>query len=281
MVELQPEDFGRVLSLYREGGKSFPLISAVIQNIQRGQIFTNKLDSPRCALVVTDFGFTFLAGTDEEGTFNEDLLQLFETRKALKPSYLLWYSPPVFWQAQLASARPDLVRRRERMRFGFHSERVGWLKNPIKCPVGFELKTLSLDLISKTEKFGLKLDSRFWSSAQDFLENGLGVCLMQGDEVVSLCYTAAVVDGLGEIDVVTQTEFRGRGLANCVTQQLIREGLDKKIVPTWDCFLDNIGSVRLAEGLEFTPLFSYPFYSFNVPLEISKPQPANTFNSIA
>lgn len=281
IVELQPEEFARVLPLYREARKPFPLISAVIQNKQRGQVFADERESPHSALVVTDFGFMFLAGAAQEGAFNEELSRLFATGNAFKPSYLLWYSPPAYWQKKLDSATPGPIRRRERMRFEFHAEGASWLKEPVQCPAGLELRKLSSDLISKTERFGLKLDSRFWASAADFLANGLGVCLMQDSEVVSLCYTAAIADCLGEIDVVTQTEFRGSGLANCVAQQLIRECLSTKIIPTWDCFLDNIGSRRLGEKLEFTPLCSYPFYSFNVPIEVGEGEPGETFKLIA
>ena len=281
IAELRPIEFNRVLPLYRATGMSFPLISAVIQQKQRGQVFADERDRPGSALVVTDFGFMFWVGAEQNELLDEGLSQAFRSRDAFSPSYLLWYSPPAGWQRELDAVGPERVKRRERVRFEFHAERAGWLKEVVQCPAGLELRKLSSDLISKTERFGLKLDSRFWASAADFLDNGLGVCLMQDGEVVSLCYTAAIADRLGEIDVVTQTEFRGSGLANCVAQQLIRECLSSKIIPTWDCFLDNIGSRRLAEKLEFTPLYSYPFYSFNVPIEVGEGEPGETFKSIA
>lgn len=267
IVALEREQFGTVIPLYQQYGKPFPLISAVINDKQRGQVFADEPTHPQSALIVTNFGFTLLVGTPN-ASFNRSLALGFSTADQLKPSYLLWYSPPAAWQRHL-DTQPTLVRRRERVRFKFPVQDVSWLKSPIQIPAGFELADLSLDLIAKVDKFNINLDSRFWTSAEDLLQNGVGVCLMRGNEVISMCYTAAVADGLGEIDVVTDPEFRGSGLGCCVAQELIRQCLSREIVPTWDCFLDNIGSMRLAEKLEFTSLINYPFYSFNVPIHFA------------
>jgi RimJ/RimL family protein N-acetyltransferase len=265
MVELQANEFQCVLPLYRAAGARFPLISVVIQNKQRGQVFADDRESPRSAIVVTNFGFTFFAG-EEKKSSDAELAGLFATGGAFKPSYLLWYSPTANWQRKL-DAIPDLARRRERVRLEFRADSAGWLSETLQSPAGFELKSLSFELIPKTEKFGVKLDSRFWASAADFVENGLGVCLVKDGEVVSLCYAAAVVDGLAEIDVVTDSEHRGLGLGYLVAQQFIRDCLSRGITPTWDCFAGNIGSMKLADKLGFTSARSYPFYSFNVPIE--------------
>ncbi|MCM3904868.1 MAG: GNAT family N-acetyltransferase [Pyrinomonadaceae bacterium] len=265
MVELQPDDFLRVLPLYRSAGKSFPLISAVIQNKQRGQIFADTRENPRAAIIVTNFGFMFLTGEECE-SFDDELARVFTTSGKFKPSYLLWYSPPEGWQARLDSI-PDLGRRRERVRLDFRPDQAGWLGEPVDSPAGFELKDLSSELIPKTEKFGVKLDSRFWGSTADFLKNGFGVCLMRDHEIVSVCYAAAVADGLAEVDVATDEEFRGRGFAGVVTREFIRQCLDRGLAPTWDCFTYNTSSLKLAKSLGFAGEARYPFYSFNVPIK--------------
>jgi RimJ/RimL family protein N-acetyltransferase len=268
IAELQPHEFARVLPLYRATAACFPLISAVIQEKQRGWIFADERENPRSAVVVTAFGFMFLAGFEESEAFDAGLAELIKTGGGFKPTYVLWYSPPANWQSRLDAVGPDLVRKRERVRFEFRAEDAGWMAEPRKVPAEFELRSLSFDLIPKTEKFGIKLDSRFWASAADFVENGLGVCLLKDCEVVSLCYAAAVVDGLAEVDVATEEEFRGRGLAAIVGQEFIRQCWSRRIVPTWDCFVANVGSMKLALRLGFAPVSNYPLYSFNVPVKL-------------
>jgi GNAT superfamily N-acetyltransferase len=252
--------------LYRAAQKHFPLISAVIQNRQRGQVFCDFREKPRSALVVTNFGFTLLVGAEQNKLFDAGLAHLFETEEMLKPGYLLWYSPPPRWQKALDTLVPDVVRRRERVRFEFHKESALWLEESTLPPEGFEVKDLCLDLIAKTEKLGVEIDSRFWGSANDFVAHGLGVCIMKDGEMVSLCYAAALVDRLAEVDVVTMPEFRSHGLGNLVTQQFIRECLSRGFAPSWDCFGYNIGSMKLADKLGFKEVRRYPFYSFNVPI---------------
>lgn len=263
MVELFPHEFERVLPLYRSAGTSFPLISAVIQNKQRGQVFADDGQHPRAAVVVTDFGFMFLIGTGSE-SFDDEFAKLFATSATLKPSYLLWYSPPAPWQDRL-NAVPNLGRRRDRVRLGLHSIPAGLMDAPVLTPSGFELQDLSAQ-ISYTEKFGIDLVLRFWASTAKFLQDGFGVCLVKDNEILSLCYTAAVVDATAEVDVATNPDYRQRGFAAAVTRAFIQQSLRRGITPLWDCFDYDIASLRLAHSAGFTASYHYPLYSFNVPI---------------
>lgn len=258
-VELEASGFSNVLELYRAGTLRFPLISAVIEKRQRGQVFVDE--NAKSALVLNNFGFMYLIGAEVNPEFDDALVELFTGANRIKPSYLLWYSPPESWQQRLGAAG---ARRRERIRYQFDGE----LSEPITCPGGFEMRRLDAELIPKTKKFGIEIDSRFWSSAQDVTENGLGFCIIKDDDVVSICYAAAISDGLAEIDVATDEAFRQQGLAVLVSRQFIRECLTRGITPTWDCFAYNTGSRRLAERLGFSELVHYPFYSFNIPLSL-------------
>jgi RimJ/RimL family protein N-acetyltransferase len=254
IVELESQDFQEVLPLYRSSGLCFPLISAVIQRQQRGQIFADQKTNPRSSVVINNFGFMCSLGVEDES-----LMQMFAGSGQIKPKYLLWYAPPDTWQKKLDAAG---VRRRERVRYEFSGD----ANEPITVPAGFEMRKLDRELIPKTNKFNLNLDSRFWSSIEDVEENGLGSCLLKDNELVRICNAAAIIDGLAEVDVATDEAYRGHGLATLVSRQFIRECRLRGIKPTWDCFDYNTGSLRLAERLGFSELVRYPFYSFNIPL---------------
>lgn len=260
-VELEASDFAEVLPLYRSSTLWFPFIAAVIKNSQRGQVFVDRQPNPKSALVTNNFGFMYLIGAEVNPEFDDTMVELISGAKRIKSSYLLWYSPPQAWQQKLDVAG---ARCRERIRYEFHGSSSG----PVNCPSGFEMRRLDAELIPKTKKFNVEIDSRFWSSAQDFIENGLGFCIIKDDDVVSICYAAAISDGLAEIDVATDEAYRQQGLAALVTRQFIRECLTRGITPAWDCFEYNTGSRRLAEGLGFSELVHYPFYSFNIPLSL-------------
>ena len=261
LVELQ--EYSEVLARYRAAGQVFPLILAVLEGSQRGQVFVSDKNS--AAFVVGNFGFSCLIEADEvDESFERGLTELLASRGPVRPSYLLWYEPPPRWQTKLDAS--ESVKRRERVRFEFREEGVPYLNETASCPARFQLQRMTPQLLTSAEKFGLGLESRFWSTTDDFIAHGLGVCLVKDGEVVSLCYGAAVAGGLAEVDVVTDAEFRGQGLGTIVAQEFNRLCLRNGISPTWDCFDYNTGSMKLAERLGFVEVRRYPFYSFNIPL---------------
>lgn len=266
IAALDPKDYPSVLPLYQDLESVFPLIGAVIQNQQRGQVFVDQPGSPASAVVITGFGFMSFLGTDQNEDFNSGLASLLSDTTRIKPAYLLWYAPPAAWRQRLDALVPEPVRCRERARFEFRAELADFIHHVPSCPDGFELKRINEELLPKAEELGTNLSSRFWSSATDFLTHGLGVGLVKDGKVVSLCYAASVAGGLAEIDIVTAPEFRGSGLATLVAQHFIRESLREGITPTWDCFTGNLASYKLAEKLGFIPVRTYSFYNFNIPL---------------
>ena len=264
LIELRPDEFARALPLYRAAADCFPLVSAVLQGLQRGQVLADRSNDLRSAAVITRFGFTFVMGAGGQA-FDDGLGAALATEHVLKPSYLLWYSPPPAWTLRF-DAEPEGVRRRERARLQFSGERAAWLSHPPSVPRGFDMRPLSADLLAATDELGLDIASRFWSSAADYEGNGFGACVLDGERVAAVCYAAAVVDGLAEVDVATRPDLRGRGLAFVAAQGFVRECLTRSVAPTWDCFVDNAGSMRLAAKLGFVPAQTYPLYSFRTPI---------------
>jgi RimJ/RimL family protein N-acetyltransferase len=147
------------------------------------------------------------------------------------------------------------------VRFDFAADRARWLDAP--PPTG--VRPLSAELLPAADELGLGITSRFWASAADFEANGFGACVLEGGRVAAVCYAAAVVDGLAEVDVATRPDAQGRGLAFAAAQAFVRECRARGVAPTWDCFAENAASMRLAAKLGFVPARTYPFYTFRTP----------------
>lgn len=263
MVELEPKAFKKVLPLYlAQEQNRFPLILAVIRNKQQGRVFVDDFAQPLSAMVITKFGFMQVFGAEAAEGFDREIADFFAAKPPRIASYLLWYAPPQRWQKKLEALEGRLVRRRERVRFLLQKKAFDLGQD---APRGHQLRLLDEDCLRKTGDFHLEISSRFWSSADDFLKNGIGVCLVQDDKIASLCYAACVVDGLAEVDIITRSESQGRGLATIVGQYFIQECLRRNIAPTWDCFLNNAASMNLAEKLGFSESQHYLFYTLNLP----------------
>ena len=81
------------------------------------------------------------------------------------------------------------------------------------------------------------------------------------DNPVSLCYAAAIAGEKAEIDVITNEQYRGKGLAKRIVTLFIDRCLEKDLTTSWDCFPENIASLNTAIGLNFTEKKSYNFLS--------------------
>lgn len=262
LEELPPERFGDLIPLHEEAGGTYPMILAVLEGSQRGQVFAAP--DRTAAFVVNGFGFARLIERGDGGPHDNQLAAFLAQAGPIRPSYILWYDPPPRWQARLESFKN--MRVRERLRYDFRPERATYVEEREQLPDGFELRILDAGLLCKADKFGLSLDSRFWSSAEDFLTQGMPVAVVREGEIASLCYAAAVGGGLAEVDVVTDEAFRGAGLGSIAARQFVRGCLRCGITPAWDCFTYNQGSMKLAEKLGFVPLSTYDFYTFNIPV---------------
>lgn len=260
IFELDKKDFIKILPLYSREVVIFPLILAVVQQKQRGWAFVDDPIQPASAIVMNNFGFMQFIGAKN---FGDDFIEFFKSPKTSLPSYLLWYSPPRQIQKLLDGFTNEHVRRRQRARFVLTKQII---ENPVECPTGFKVRYLDKDLIKKTLRFKLDIDSRFWASTDDFLEHGIGACIMKASEIISVCYSACVVDNLAEIDVVTLEEYRGMGLAIVAAQNFMSECMRRGLTPTWDCFVNNTASMELAAKLGFEKEQTYFFYSFNMPI---------------
>ncbi len=68
-------------------------------------------------------------------------------------------------------------------------------------------------------------------------------------------------NGVAEIDVATLPDFRMKGFAKLVVGRFVDYCLDNGITANWDCFEDNLGSLKTAEHLGFKFIRSYNFLS--------------------
>lgn len=67
-----------------------------------------------------------------------------------------------------------------------------------------------------------------------------------------------------EIDIITDSNYRGKGLASVVAEQFIDYCLSENIQPRWDCDVDNSASINLASKLGFINPEKYDVYTIKI-----------------
>ena len=121
---------------------------------------------------------------------------------------------------------------------------------------------LPVNLSENSRQFLFSKLNQFCGSPDAFLNAGFGYVLVDGEEIVSLCFSGFVAGTVHAIDIETMPSARRKGYAEVVARAFLAEYLEKHLQPHWDCMADNPASSRLAEKLGFVQNHEYVLYSF-------------------
>lgn len=261
MFEIKTANDSKVFELYKSSVAPecfFPLIGSVLSDTQPGAVYVDDPDSPKQVYVENDFGFAQIFGT-HNAKFESALENYFfgaqKNQTSAKKIRLYGTFLPNF----LISTNHDKIRS-ERQRFRLNSN-LG-LK-PFEPTPDFEVTPANLQNIDSID---LKFDvvKRFWRSREDFIKNANSATLWLNSEPAAICYSAANSNGIAEIDVATIEAVRKRGFGKIVVTEFINKCLAASLVPSWDCFTNNIASMQLCRALGFVSFGApYSFYTIN------------------
>jgi len=260
MVRLSKPELGVAYEAYRRHEAFFPLIGAVLQDQQDGLVLADDPRSPCRFYVEHAFGFAQVFGCDN-AEFDEALRQYLLVEKSFAASKVRLYTPvePAFLRG------PEFDHARsERQRFFLDPKRMESVGDRgVSSDTGGEIRSAQAgDLAAIEARFGVV--RRFWRSDRDFLASAHAIVAWVNGEPASICYAAAVAGGVAEIDVFTHQEHRRIGLGKRVVDAFSRLCLSQGLLPVWDCFTNNAGSMALCKSCGFDPLRpAYPFYTLN------------------
>ena len=181
----------------------------------------------------------------------------------LEPSHLLWYSPPPAWRARLdphpracgaANVRDSTSPANARRTDARPPTPAGTTSGPFR-PISSRRRMSSVSTLPRGSG-RRRRTSRATGSAP----------VSRRRRVVAVCYAAAVVDGLAEVDVATRPDVQGRGLAFSAGQMLRATSARTRASRRRGTLRRQSGSVQLATKLGFVRAQTYPFYSFRTPI---------------
>lgn len=243
-----------LLGVYRQRERCFPLIMAVLSGRQEGTIHANDPKAPSCFFVVHRFGFSELCGTPDAG-FADALAQHLFVEQSFEPAKIRCYAPE---NADFFRRFPARCAESQRVQL--------CLPGPVNKPKGSdgaEPEAITAENVDEINAaLGLDLFGRFWKSRSDFLTYAIGSAIRHEGRFASVCCSAAIEDGILEIDVATLPEARNKGLGKLVAYDCIQTALGRGMIPNWDCYTNNDASMRLASSLGFQPAGApYPFFT--------------------
>lgn len=104
----------------------------------------------------------------------------------------------------------------------------------------------------------------FWNSVELFLDNGIGFCLVDSNEIVSICISGFVYNDKHCVDIETLPHQRNKGYASMLVKRYLKELNTRNLIPSWECMDKNIISKHLAEKHGFCLKEQYKLYCFNI-----------------
>jgi GNAT superfamily N-acetyltransferase len=261
LVELSPSELGPVLPLFQA-----PHLEYVINAMAAGmgpsaRVRVSAASRPESALLWAGPRFYF-AGRADDASFREAATRLIATQLSPPPgSYLVIHYDAPHWVETLSAlfgGRP--LRRAQRCLYRLDSQGIpGWRE---RVPDGFSIARMDRPLLSRTGLANLRavideIESG-WPALDLFLERGFGFCaLRNGDEIAGWCtgeYASGRHIGVG---IETVEKWQRRGLATLTASAFAEHCLSEGREAHWDCWADNLPSVRVAEKVGFVKVLDY------------------------
>jgi RimJ/RimL family protein N-acetyltransferase len=264
IVELKPEEFPGIQHLFPDVHLRL-MIDGMVAGNSPARVWTDDAGRPRSAYIWDNRYCHYLAGSDRNETFNGSVARLLE--EEIKPEvlsqgrriYKVYYTPSSWEKIAVRILDEVLPIRAKRCLYRFEKQSVPG--SAYETPPGFLLapidgKLLADRTLGNVEDVTSEINS-CWSSIEAFLENGFGFCVRNREEIACWCTAEYVSEGKCGIGVETVEGYRKRGFASLATSALVEHCIESGIAAHWDCWADNVPSVKTAESLTFTKIMDY------------------------
>ena len=161
----------------------------------------------------------------------------------------------------LFSANPRVIeffRNKQDIVFGKRYNYEYPLDNPIirsELRPDYEICQFNKDMFNNLQG---RITPRFsWRDASEFLNHGMGYCVMHQKEAVSWAFSAAVSRDEIDIGIETVSDFRHMGLGLAAAEKMIEFCFEQHKRPVWSCDANNTASQKMAEKLGFVKHSEY------------------------
>lgn len=251
MQKVNKEHYIKFVGLAKENTCNTVYPMSIAEGFQEGDIYTDCIEQPSFALYWHVSGFAYLTGRPNE-EYLEEIYKLMKNEDGTNPRRLV-----LELKDEVVSAyfqKKENVEEQPRYRFRLQEKDTfeGVL------PKGYEIKEVDAELLSKIS--GYVVPSSFWESDEEFLEKGKGYCIMYGDEVVSVAFSAAVSSEQVDVGIETAEAHRRKGLAAIAAKKMVEYVKSIHKEPVWDCNVANEGSRRTAEKVGFEIMSEHVFH---------------------
>jgi RimJ/RimL family protein N-acetyltransferase len=247
-----PADHPALPALFDPSAPDNPVLWAVFKGRHTGTALVDDVRQPSQCVLRTDAVLTFCSRRMSR-PFLERALAHFRTRGEV---WLVW---PATRPTQLVAPEANCVTQRlEFFDSDAESQTLAELRQ--RLPEACVIHPIDRRLLERCE---WRSDMEFFcGSADNFLANGLGLCMMRGEEIIVEAHVSSFGESQAEIGAVTREAHRGRGLAPITCAYLIQACEQRGYGAYWSCDVDNGASIRVAQKLGFRQKGAYQVFEY-------------------
>ena len=250
MIELQQKDYHKVIPLFEGIDHSIAEIFSVIEGNIPGKIFVDDRESPKTVFMYPKDSFFYVGGYENNSKFNNEMYKMiFENilDDSSEGELVLFYFTEG-WSEKLDILFKDKEAIKiTRKVFEFNKDLFTFNKIDIEQSLPGEFTLKEIDGIV-AEKIGV---IKTWNSIEDFLQKGIGQCIIKNEEIIAACYSIYYGSRKGEVNIFTKGPYRGKGFGKIVATAYIDSCISKGITPGWSCWPYRKESYNLAKKLGF------------------------------
>jgi RimJ/RimL family protein N-acetyltransferase len=229
-----------------------PALWAVLKGNHPGKAVTDNAQNPSQCVLRTDAALTYFGYQTSQDFLNQAIAHF----RKVGPVWLVW--------PHKTSLKPPEIRHAEivkRLEFYEYDPRAYILdKLRGQLPHGHDIRTINAQLFKRCE---WRAEMEFYCGGfSNFLTQGIGICMMQENEIIVEAYASSLGKTRAEIGAITRRAYRGRGYAPITCAYLIEACEQRGYQAYWSCDADHIASIRVAQKLGFRQERAYTIYEY-------------------
>ncbi|KQL37197.1 GNAT family N-acetyltransferase [Psychrobacillus sp. FJAT-21963] len=244
-------------NIIKEKIKEAPtFVFSVLDYIIKGTVLADSTNY-ESLLIKTDSGLYYVTGQSSDELFLKNIVRINEESVNQGKRFTL-FSTNTTWNQAIEKCLDNKVRKIQR--YGFSYDLVAYKNRKRSVNSEYDVTKINQYLIEHCLEFDKKYYEEYWDSTENFLQNGIGFCVKDGERIIGEVVSIFKSSNYAEVDIITDSNYRGKGLASIVAEQFIDYCLSHNIQPRWDCDVDNVASINLGSKLGFNNPKEYTVY---------------------